>query len=186
MDHAIAALWSLLGEHEVEAKLKIVGQGQEEPALRRLAAELKVEDHVEFCGPLPEAEKDAALRDAHFLLHTSLREGWGLNVIEANALGTPAIVYPTPGLVESTLHRQTGLVADEESPVALAAMIAGVQSHNGAYQDWRIAARDRAATFHWDQVLPAACDQLEAWAKGDELDWEDEEEESDIDEVDDE
>jgi hypothetical protein len=35
-------------------------------------------------------------------------------------------------------------------------------------------------------VLPAACDQLEAWAKGDELDWEDEEEESDIDEVDDE
>jgi glycosyltransferase involved in cell wall biosynthesis len=95
-------------------------------------------------------------------------------------------VYPTPGLVESTLHCQTGLVADEESPVALAAMIAGVQSHDGAYQDWRIAARDRAATFHWDQVLPAACDQLEAWAKGDELDWEDEEEESDIDEVDDE
>jgi hypothetical protein len=42
-------------------------------------------------------------------------------------------------------------------------------------------------------VLPAACDQLEAWAKGDELDWEDEEdenenenEESDFDEVDDE
>jgi hypothetical protein len=77
-------------------------------------------------------------------------------------------------------------VADEESSVALAAMIAGVQSHAGAYQDWRAAARDRAATFHWDQVLPAACDQLEAWAKGDELDWEDEEEESDIDEVDDE
>ncbi|MDC0219974.1 glycosyltransferase family 4 protein [Verrucomicrobia bacterium] len=182
VDHAIAALWSLLGEHQVEAKLKIVGQGQEGPALHRLVAELKVEAHVEFCGPLPEAEKDAALRDAHFLLHTSLREGWGLNVIEANALGTPAIVYPTPGLVESTLHRQTGLVADEESSVALAAMIAGVQSHNGAYQDWRTAARDRAATFHWDQVLPAACDQLEAWAKGDELDWEDDvEEESKFD-----
>jgi glycosyltransferase involved in cell wall biosynthesis len=145
---------------------------------------LKVEDHVEFCGQLPEAEKDAALRDAHFLLHTSLREGWGLNVIEANALGTPAIVYPTPGLVESTLHRQTGLVADEESPVALAAMIADVQSHNGAYQDWRTAARDRAKEFHWDQVLPAACDQLEAWAKGDELDWDDDDE-SEIEDSDD-
>jgi hypothetical protein len=68
-------------------------------------------------------------------------------------------------------------------------MIADVQCHDGAYQDWRIAARDRAATFHWDQVLPAACDQLEAWAKGDEpdeTDWDDDDDESDIDDDDDE
>ena len=163
VDHAIAALWCLLKEHELRAHLKIVGEGQEESGLRKLAHDLEVTEHVEFCGALPEAEKDAALREAHFLLHTSLREGWGLNVIEANALGTPAIVYPTPGLVESTLHKQTGLVADEESPSALAAMIASVQSHEGDFQDWRAAARDRAAEFHWDKVLPGACDQLEAW-----------------------
>jgi len=45
-------------------------------------------------------------------------------------------------------------------------MIAEVQSHEGAYQDWRQAARDRARTFHWNEVLPMACDQLEAWAMG--------------------
>ena len=165
VDHAIAALWCLLNEHELQAQLKIVGEGQEESGLRKLAHELQVEEHVEFCGALPEAEKDAALREAHFLLHTSLREGWGLNVIEANALGTPAIVYPTPGLMESTLHKETGLVADEDSPAALAAMIASVQSHEGDFQDWRTAARDRAAEVHWDKVLPAACDQLESWGK---------------------
>ena len=163
VDHVIAALWCLLKEHELRAHLKIVGEGEEDSGLRKLAHDLEVAEHVEFCGALPEAEKDAALREAHFLLHTSLREGWGLNVIEANALGTPAIVYPTPGLVESTLHKQTGLVADEESPAALAAMIASVQSHEGDFQDWRTAARDRAAEFHWDKVLPAACDQLEEW-----------------------
>ncbi len=165
VDHAIAALWCLLKEHELRAHLKIVGEGQEDSGLRKLAHDLEVAEHVEFCGALPEAEKDAALREAHFLLHTSLREGWGLNVIEANALGTPAIVYPTPGLVESTLHKETGLVADEDSPAALAAMIASVQSHEGNFQDWRTAARDRAAEFHWDKVLPAACDQLESWGK---------------------
>ncbi len=165
VDHAIEALWCLLNEEGVRAELKIVGEGQEEAALRRLVAELKVEEHVEFCGALPEERKDAALREAHFLLHTSLREGWGLNVIEANALGTPAIVYPTPGLVESTLHKETGLVADEDSPAALSAMIASVQSHEGNFQDWRTAAHDRAAEFHWGKVLPAACDQLEAWGK---------------------
>ena len=154
-----------MNEHDLQAQLKIVGEGQELDSLKQCAEKLGVAEHVEFCGALPEAEKDAALREAHFLLHTSLREGWGLNVIEANALGTPAIVYPTPGLVESTLHKETGLVADEESPAALAAMIASVQSHEGDFQDWRTAARDRAAEFHWDKVLPAACDQLESWGK---------------------
>jgi glycosyltransferase involved in cell wall biosynthesis len=127
--------------------------------------ELDLGDYVEFCGLLTEENKDVALREAHFLLHTSIREGWGLNVIEANAMGTPAVVYPVPGLLESTLHRQTGLVSDEDTPQSLAEAIANVQSSEGHYQDWRTAARDRAREFHWDTVLPVACDQLEAWAK---------------------
>jgi len=167
VDHAIAALKILHEEHGLEANLKIVGQGQEESTLRQLVVGLGLQDHVEFLGAISEANKEKALKESHFLLHTSVREGWGLNVVEANAMGTPAIVYPSPGLVESTLHRETGLVADEDSPSGLAATIAGVQSHDGAYQDWRGAARDRAADFHWDNVLPKACDQLEEWASAD-------------------
>ena len=166
VDHAVAAVWCLREHYHLEATLEIVGQGQCEMEIRQTVKQLELEDCVTFRGGLNEADKDAALREAHFLLHTSVREGWGLNVVEANAMGTPAIVYPSPGLVESTRHRETGLVADEDSPEGLAAMIAEVQSHEGAYQDWRQAARDRARTFHWDEVLPMACDQLEAWAMG--------------------
>ena len=166
VDHALATLWCLRKEHELDARLKVVGAGREREGLENLTRQLEIADHVEFCGLLSEEDKDCALRESHFLLHTSLREGWGLNVIEANAMGTPAAVYPSPGLEESTLHGETGIVADECSPESLADTIAAVQSHEGAYQDWRVAARDRAATFHWDKVLPAACDQLEAWAAG--------------------
>ena len=164
VDHVVVALKILHEEHGLEANLKIVGQGQEEGALQKLVDDLGLQDHVEFLGAISEAEKERVLQSVHFLLHTSVREGWGLNVVEANAMGTPAIVYPSPGLVESTLHRETGLVADEDSPAGLAATIAAVQSHDGAYQDWRMAARDRAADFHWDTVMPMACDQLEEWA----------------------
>lgn len=166
VDHAILAVRCLVNEHDMKVHLKIVGKGEEEVALKRIVKETGLADYVEFCGCLTEEEKDVALREAHFLLHTSLREGWGLNVIEANAMGTPAVVYPSPGLVESTLHRQTGLVTDEDTPLSLADTIAKVQSSDGHYQDWRTAAHDRAAGFHWDHVLPAACDQLEAWASG--------------------
>ena len=81
-------------------------------------------------------------------------------------MGTPAAVYPVPGLLESTLHEKTGIVAEEESPKALADTITAVLKRPEDYANWRTAARDRAREFHWDHVLPDACNQLEAWAKG--------------------
>ena len=165
VDHAIAALRCLVEENKVKAELKIVGEGREMESLKILAAEQGMETHIEFAGALDETEKDAALREAHWLLHTSVREGWGLNVIEANAMGTPAAVYPVPGLRESTLHEKTGLVAQQESPKALADVIASSLKCPKDYVNWRTAARDRAREFHWDHVLPTACDQLETWAK---------------------
>lgn len=165
VDHALRTL-ACLRRDNVDARLKIVGRGQEENALRQLASELGVAAAVEFAGELSETDKDTALRQAHLLLHTSMREGWGLNVIEANALGTPAAVYPVAGLIESTLHEQTGLVAAQETPQSLAAAIQVALAQPADYARWRVAARDRAWEFHWDTVLPRACDWLEAQARG--------------------
>jgi glycosyltransferase involved in cell wall biosynthesis len=164
IDHAIRTVAELtnLG---VAAELTVVGEGAEDANLRQLTATLQLNAKVRFTGPLDEAAKDEALRGAHFLLHCSQREGWGLNVIEANAMGTPAVVYPVPGLLESTLHNETGLVAKGESPGAMAAEIAGSLKKPERYQTWRIKGWERAKTFHWNQVLPRACDWLEAQAR---------------------
>ena len=166
IDHALAALHILREDHGIKAELDIVGDGQEEPSLRRRAGELGLEDMVQFRGALDEEEKDDALRRAHFLVHTSVREGWGLNVTEANAMGTPAVVYPVPGLEESTWHGKTGWVTKTETPQAIAAALAEALRQPDGYQHWRVAARDRARELHWDNVLPDACDWLEAMARG--------------------
>ncbi len=166
VDHAIRA-YALLRQRGVDARLTIVGSGLSESTLRELAGQLPGRWPVEFTGALPEAGKDARLREAHLLLHTSLREGWGLNVIEANAMGTPAVVYPVAGLIESTLNDQTGVVVPRETPEALAEAIEGLMHDPERYQRHRVAAWERAKTFHWSQVLPPACDWLEALARGD-------------------
>ena len=49
---------------------------------------------------------------------TSVREGWGLNVSEAAACGTPSIGYDVPGLVDS-IPASGGLLV-EPTPAALA------------------------------------------------------------------
>jgi glycosyltransferase involved in cell wall biosynthesis len=165
IDHAIRTLRCLI-DFGIAAKLTVVGTGEEGIKLKKLAAELCLQEHVEFTGLQSEVEKDKRLRESHFLLHTSQREGWGLNVIEANAMGTPAAVYPVAGLIESTLHDETGLVATAESPEALATALRNCLNAPERYQFYRQRAWERSKEFHWDQVLPKACDWLEARARG--------------------
>ena len=47
---------------------------------------------------------------SHVIVVASIREGWGLIVTESNAVGTPALVYDSPGLVDAVKINITGLV----------------------------------------------------------------------------
>jgi glycosyltransferase involved in cell wall biosynthesis len=166
IDHAIRATRVLL-QRGIACRLSVVGGGEVEVPLRELTGELGVAEQVTFRGRLSEREKDDLLRHSHLLVHTSLREGWGLNVLEANAMGTPAVVYPVDGLVDATLHDQTGLVAANETPEAVADAIGSLLVRPEKYQDYRVNALERTKSFHWSKVLPGACDWLERQARGD-------------------
>ncbi|MES1180366.1 MAG: glycosyltransferase family 4 protein [Verrucomicrobiota bacterium] len=163
VQHAVQTV-KILKQRGLETHLTIVGTGEEEKSLRQLVQNLSLEKHVEFTGRLGEAEKDDRLRRAHFLVHTSVREGWGLNVIEANAMGTPAIVYPVGGLVDSTLHDETGLVTREETPEAVAEIILEMAKSPEKYARLRVNAWNRAKKLQWHEVLAPACDWLESLA----------------------
>src|SRR5205807_3604951 len=140
--------------------------GEIESRLKALATSLSLEVHdarsvplspgvrapIHFTGALPESEKDALLREAHFLLHTSVREGWGLNVIEANAMGTPAAVYPVGGLVDSTVPGKTGIVTPAETPESLADALADIVKKPELYSQYRSNAWERSKTFSWPAI----------------------------------
>jgi glycosyltransferase involved in cell wall biosynthesis len=163
VDHAVQAV-KMLSERGINAHLTIVGTGEVENALKQLVVDLALASRVQFAGRLDEAAKDDCLRRAHWLVHTSVREGWGLNVIEANAMGTPAVVYPVGGLVDSTLHNETGLVTRQESPGAVADAIQEMMKSPELYAQFRVNAWNRAKSLQWDQVLQPACDWLESLA----------------------
>jgi glycosyltransferase involved in cell wall biosynthesis len=149
----------------VDATLTIVGTGEVETELKQMAHQAGLTERVTFTGSVAEAEKNAHLRRAHVLVHTSIREGWGLNVIEANAMGTPAIVYPVGGLVDSTLHDETGLITSTETPEAVADALISLSPQPQKYDCLRVRAWERAKSFQWDRILPTACDWLEKQAR---------------------
>jgi glycosyltransferase involved in cell wall biosynthesis len=165
IDHAIRTV-ATLKANGLPVELTIVGSGEIEAVLRKTVADFGLLDTVAFTGALPEAQKDEVLKKSHLLLHTSQREGWGLNVIEANAMGTPAAVYPVAGLRESTLDNETGVVAKGETPEFLAERIKELLAQPEFYAKIRVAAWERAKSFHWNRILPIASDWLEEMARG--------------------
>lgn len=163
VDQAIHVLRELKNR-QIAAELTIVGTGEVEQKLKELAVSLGLKEIVHFKGRLPEAEKNQELSRAHWLLHTSVREGWGLNVTEANAMGTPAAVYPVGGLIDSTKDQITGLVSKEETPSSLADALCASLPKPEHYAEMRFNAWRLAGEHQWEKLLSPVSDWLEQMA----------------------
>jgi glycosyltransferase involved in cell wall biosynthesis len=104
-DHAIKA-FKIIKKRIPEVELWIIGDGPFKADLKKMAGK-----GVRFFSNLNNFERRERLRKSWVLVNPSVREGWGLNVIEANALGVPAIAYSVHGLRDSIKHLETGLLA---------------------------------------------------------------------------
>lgn len=92
------------------ARLVVVGDGPELPALRRLAARLGLGDSTTFTGRMRADEVVDVLNRAHVCVNASPKEGWGLTVVEANACGVPVVGSDRPGLRDSIHDGETGFL----------------------------------------------------------------------------
>jgi glycosyltransferase involved in cell wall biosynthesis len=101
-DHAIAA-FKLVKKQLPDAELWMLGDGYLRAKFERTPTK-----GVRFFGRVSERDKFYLLRKAHVLLAPSVREGWGISIIEANAAGTPAVGYATRGLQDSIIDGITG------------------------------------------------------------------------------
>src|SRR5262249_21958238 len=88
------------------ARLWMIGTGPEAARLRECAG-----DGVELLGSVSRRERDERMNRAHALIATSVREGWGLVVSEAAAVGTGAVADAVPGLIGSAAATGGRLVA---------------------------------------------------------------------------
>ncbi|MFD8215067.1 glycosyltransferase family 4 protein [Streptomyces sp. NPDC059697] len=127
-------------------RLVIVGDGPERERLEQLAG-----PDVEFAGRVSEAEKHRLLCAAWLLLHPSAVEGWGLVVTEAAARETPAIAFDVPGLRDSVVDGETGVLARGESSFAAAWCTLALSTHRRTLMGK--SARDRAAQYRWNNTV---------------------------------
>jgi glycosyltransferase involved in cell wall biosynthesis len=108
----------------------VFGDGPDRGALLREIESMGVGGAVEWRGFAPRAEVDRAMRRGSCLIHPSVREGYGLAVIEAASFGTPAIVVAAPDNAATELieEGQNGVIACGADSASLAEAIVRIHT----------------------------------------------------------
>jgi len=149
----IIEAWPMVVERIDGARLEIIGQGSETQRLKMLCEELGVCDTVTFRGFLPRSQRDALLQTAWLTVNASAGEGWGLSIIEANALGVPAVVFDVDGMRDSVRHGETGWVVPSGGSLAEMMIDAlGVLADESAARQWARRARSWVGRFDWSET----------------------------------
>jgi glycosyltransferase involved in cell wall biosynthesis len=143
-DHAIEA-FKLVKKKVPEVKLWIVGDGYFKSDLEEVGT-----GGVKFFGGLSDGKRRELVKRAWVLVHPSVREGFGLNVVEANALGTPCVAYDVAGLRDSVENEGTGLLAEAGNIEELAENIIILLKDSTLREKLSRNALDYSKGFSWD------------------------------------
>jgi glycosyltransferase involved in cell wall biosynthesis len=133
--------------------LDVVGQGWWQDELLAAAAALGLgADAVTFTGFVDEPTKHRLLGRAWVSLVPSIKEGWGLTVMEAAAHGTPSVGFRhAGGVAESVEDGETGLLVDDEDEFVHA--VDQLLSDPDLRERLGRNASERAAGFTWEATV---------------------------------
>lgn len=103
---------ALCKSEKLNIQFQIVGDGEFRDELKKMVADLDINDYVEFVGyqnnPYP------YIKEADVLLSSSAYEGFGLVLCEAMCLGVPAIATKTAGPSEIIGDNRYGLLCEHD------------------------------------------------------------------------
>lgn len=145
-------------EDGLPLRLLIAGRGEDRPRLETVVAREGVEDGVEFLGFVPEERKVELLRRAWANVYPSPKEGWGITNVEAAACGTPSVASDSPGLRESVVDGESGILVPHGRPEAWASALERLCRDPDLRGRLGRGALRHAARFSWER----AADETEA------------------------
>lgn len=134
--------------HVPDLKLKIAGAGSGEYFGKMMQAikDSPYADDIEYLGRVDEETKIELMRKCWLIMVTSVKEGWGLIVTEANSQGTPAVVYNVDGLCDA-VKPGTGMISKANTPQGLSECVVEMLQHPDQY------AVTQKAAWEWSRTI---------------------------------
>ncbi len=159
--------FSFIVREQHSARLWIIGGGEDSylQELKQMLKEYGVMKHVTFFGVVSEEKKYRFMAKSHIFLHASVKEGWGLVVLEAASVGTPSVVYNVPGLRDVVKNGKTGIVCRENSPREMAREAMMLYKNKTLYRTLQENGYAWVKSFHWSEVAKQSMKLLQKAAR---------------------
>lgn len=161
IDYALEAFGKFKNDYP-NSKLWIVGKKNQEYIDKQLTPILKkynlsesietVEGDVTYFGFVSDQMKLELMSKSHGLLFPSEREGWGLTVTEAAAVGTPSVVYNSAGLIDAVAGGDAGYLVEENSIEGLYNEMLSIVNLKEKYEKKRTDAYEFSKNFQWNKT----------------------------------
>lgn len=148
-----------------DVKLEIAGFGESRYDLERLAKELCLLDTVEFLGKVSDETRHELMSRSWVFVYPSLKEGWGITAIEANASGTVVVASDVPGLRDSVKNPSSGILVEKENVERFAEKILLVLTDENLRKQLEKESVKWASNFTWDKSANIFLEIIESEVK---------------------
>ena len=151
LEHLVKAI-EIVRQRIPSVKCIIAGKGDKEVymKLRDIIKKSGLESSITIIGEVSEKEKCELLRRASVFVNPSMKEGFSISTLEAQACGTPVVGYEIPGLVNCVKNNVTGLLVTDGDYRELAKAILRILMDEKLRLEMSKNAMMWAQSFYWD------------------------------------
>ena len=142
-----------------KSPLKILIVGSSEPELVNIANTL---DNIVLLGMVDDSQLPEFVRMASSLLFLSLYEGFGIPMLEAMAVGTPAVVANKGAIPD--VGGTAAIVVEPENAAKVADILINLDRDTQLHCKYEQLGRERANEFTWDRCVDRLVDVFHRYA----------------------
>lgn len=102
-------------------------------------------------GYVSENKKLELFSRSKALLFPSIREGWGIPITEAGVVGTPSIVFDSPGIRDAVDEGRAGFLCKQNNMAGLLEQMENVLTDEDTYSEMREKAYSFSSQFSWEK-----------------------------------
>jgi len=153
LDHFVRACL-IVKQKLPNLKCVIAGKGDSHTyaSLQALIKQLNLSDTVVLWENISEHEKIKLLKTAWVYVFPTMKEGFGISALEAQAVGTPVVAYKVLGVTDSVKNGITGILVEDGNIIELANSIIKILQDEDLRRRLSARAMLWARRFEWKVI----------------------------------
>lgn len=155
----------LIKEAIPNVKLFLAGAGPLEKQLKKLVADLKLEENIKFVGFVTGDVKYTYLESADICVLPSVYEHFGISILEAMSFGIPVVASNVGGIPYLVENMQTGLLFEPKNVQDLSDKVKFLLLDEKLRKTMGLKAKEKSKEYTWDKIAAKTIELYEKVGK---------------------